>query len=78
MQGIIRFRRYCRELRQARPQNFVAAMMLLARANVEHKLVPWPMRIERALIRISISRSPKGRLIGDARSRLQLRTGDTR
>jgi len=78
MQGIKGFWRYCLECRQARPQNFVEVVMLFVRANVECKLIRWPITIERALIRVSICRSTNGRLNANARSRLQLRTGDTR
>ena len=78
MQGIIGLWRYCLEFRQARPQNFVEVVMLFVRANVECKLIRWPITIERALIRVSIGRSTNGRLNANARSRLQLRTGDTR
>jgi len=78
MQGIKGFWRYCLECRQARPQNFVEVVMLFVRANVECKLIRWPITIERALIRVSIGRSTNGRLNANARSRLQLRTGDTR
>ena len=52
--------------------------MLFVRANVECELIQWTIIIERALIRISICRSTNGRLNANARSRLQLRTGDTR
>jgi len=52
--------------------------MLFVRANVECKLIQWPIIFERALIRVSICRSTNGRLNANARSRLQLRTGDTR
>ena len=78
MQGVIGFRRYCLEFRQARPQNFVEVVMLFVTANVECKLIQWPIIIERALIHVSICRSTNGRLNSNARSRLQLRTGDTR
>ena len=78
MQGIIGFRYYCLEFQQARPQNFVEVVMLFVRANVECKLIRWPITIERALIHVSICRSTNGRLNSNARSRLQLRTGDTR
>ena len=78
MQGIKGFWRYCLECRQARPQNFVEVVMLFVRANVERKLIRWPITIERALIRVSIGRSTNGRFTANARSRLQLRTGDTR
>jgi len=78
MQGIIEFRHYCLEFRQARPQNFVEVVMLFVKANVEWELIQWPIIIERALIRVSICRSTNGRLNANARSRLQLRTGDTR
>ena len=57
MQGIIGFRHYCLEFQQARPQNFVEVVMLFVRANVECKLIRWPITIERALIRVSICRS---------------------
>ena len=78
MQGIIGFRHYCLEFQQARPNNFVEVVMLFVRANVECKLIRWPITIERALIRVSICRWTNGRLNANARSRLQLRTGDTR
>jgi hypothetical protein len=78
MQGIIGFRHYSLEFQQARPKNFVEVVMLFVRANVECKLIRWPITIERALIRVSICRSANRRLNANARSRLQLRTGDTR
>ncbi len=78
MQRIIEFRRYCLEFPQARPQNFVKFVMLIVRANVEYKLIQQPIIIERALVRVPICRSTNGRLNVNARSRLQLRTGETR
>ena len=78
MQRIIEFRRHCLEFRQTRPQNFVKFVMLIVRANVEYKLVQQPIIIERALVRVPICRSINGRLNVNARSRLQLRTGETR
>ena len=63
MQGIKGFWRYCLECRQARPQNFVEVVMLFVRANVECKLIRWPITIERALIRVSMCRSTNGRLM---------------
>ena len=78
MQRIIEFRRYCLEFRQARPQNFVKFVMLFVRANVECKLIQRPKIIECALIRVPICRSTNGRLSVNARSRLQLRTDETR
>ena len=78
MLGIIEFRHYCLEFRQARPQNFVEVVILFVRANVECKLIQRPIITERALIRVPICRSTNGRLNVKARSRLQLRTGDTR
>jgi hypothetical protein len=78
MQRIIEFRPYCLEFRQARPQNFVKFVMLIVRANVEYKLIQQSIIIERALVRVPICRSTNGRLNVNARSRLQLRTGETR
>ncbi len=78
MQRIIEFRRYCLEFRQACPQNFVKFVMLFVRANVECKLIQRPIITERALIRVPICRSTNGRLNVNARSRLQVRTGETR
>ena len=78
MQSIIGFGHYCLEFQQARPKNFVEVVMLFVRANVECKLIRWPITIARVLIRVSICRSTNGRLNANARSRLQLRTGDTR
>ena len=62
MQGIIEFRHYCPEFRQARPENFVEVMMLFVRANVEYELIQLPIIIEWALIRVSMCRSTNGRL----------------
>ena len=78
MPHIIEFPRYCIEFRQARPRNFVKVVMLFVRANVECKLIQRPIIIERALIRVPIGRSTNGHLNVNARSRLQLRTGETR
>jgi hypothetical protein len=78
MQRIIEFQRYCLEFRPARPQNFVKFVMLFVRANAECKLIQWPIIIERALTRVPICRSTNGRLSANARSPLQLRTGETR
>jgi hypothetical protein len=52
--------------------------MFFVKANVECELLQWPITIERALIRVSICRSTNGRSNANARSRLQLKTGDTR
>jgi hypothetical protein len=78
MLGIIEFRHYCLEFRQARTQNFVEVVMLFVKAHVECELIQWPIIMERALIRVSICRSTDGRLNVNAHSRLQLRTGDAR
>ncbi len=60
MQGIIEFRHYCPEFQQARPERiFVGVVMLFVRANVECELIQWPIKIERAMIRVSMCRSTK-------------------
>jgi hypothetical protein len=78
MQLILEFPRYCLEFQQARPRNFVKFVMFFVRANVERMLTQQAIIIDRAMIRGPICRSTNGRLNVNARSRLQLRTGETR